>query len=89
MDGVLIPIIAVSTGLVAVFGRTILHPILRAFQNQQPNSAKVQEMEQKIAQLESRLAGTETTVETLLEEREFMRKLTAGRAEAPQSVSPG
>jgi hypothetical protein len=76
--GVLIPIIAVSTGFMAVFGRTILLPILQA-KNQQGNIAKVQELEQKIAQLEARLSGTEGHIDTLLEEREFMRKLSSGR----------
>lgn len=76
--GVFIPIIAVATGFVAVFGRTILMPILNARQ-QQLSSAKIQELEQKIAQMESRLSGTEHSVDTLLEEREFMRKVSSGR----------
>lgn len=76
--GVLIPIIGVATGFIAVFGRTILRPILQSKQAQ-VSSAKVQELEQKIAQLEARLSGTEGSVDTLLEEREFMRKLSSGR----------
>jgi uncharacterized protein involved in outer membrane biogenesis len=76
--GVLIPIIGVATGFMAVFGRMILKPILNARQ-QQLSTAKVQELEQKIAQLEARLSGTEGQVDTLLEEREFMRKLSSGR----------
>ncbi len=72
--GVLIPIIAVATGFLAVFGRVIVKPILQSMAPPQ-NTGNVQQLEARIAQLEARLAGTEGTVETLMEEREFMRRL--------------
>jgi hypothetical protein len=79
--GVFIPILGIATGFLAVFGRVIVKPILQ-HQQQMSRSTDLQDLERKIAALESRLAGTEGTIDTLLEEREFMRKLAAGRTDS-------
>lgn len=84
--GVFIPILAIATGLVAVFGRTIWQPMLQ-LKHRELQSASVERLEQRIAELESRLASTEGTVDTLLEERDFMRKLTSARSPADPAAT--
>jgi hypothetical protein len=87
--GVLIPIIAVGTGFVAVFGRVILRPILQSLSQQHSvANPRVQQLEEKISQLEARLAGAEVSVDSLLEERDFMRKLNRPQTDSSASGGP-
>lgn len=74
-----IPVLAVSIPLVAVFGRTVVQPILTFLERRQGAVRELQAMRERIAFLEQNLEGVETSVARLQEEQEFRRQLEAPR----------
>ena len=74
-----IPVLGVSIPLVAVFGRTVVQPILTFLERRQGAARELQTMRERIAFLEQNLEGIETSVARLTEEQEFRRQLEAPR----------
>jgi hypothetical protein len=82
MDGVLIPIIAVSIPLVAVIGRVIVQPIVNALARSNDNQrlASSADSDQRLARMEAQLAMMEQSVARIAEAQDFQAKLLAGPA---------
>lgn len=76
----LIPIIGVSIPLVIVAGRFIVQPIVNAITKQaeaRDNSQLVVPLNQRLAAAEERIQQLERSLDRVLQEQEFNRKLTS------------
>ena len=89
--GILIPILALSIPLVAVVGRVIIEPIVKALtqlaQTERAGVAISAHDERRAAQLEARLDGMEQLLQRLVDDYEF-RKALESPAPPPQVTSP-
>jgi hypothetical protein len=88
--GILIPILALSIPLVAVVGRVIIEPIVKALtqlaQTERAGVAISAHDERRASQLEARLDGLEEVVQRLVDDYEF-RKALESPAPPPQVTS--
>lgn len=90
LSPILIPIIALSIPLVAVLGRVIVQPIVKAItqvaelQASAGRSAAL--ADPRVTELESRLDGIERTLSRIADDFEFRRAL---EAPVPQSLGTG
>src|SRR5690606_36928377 len=86
----LIPVLALLIGLVIIAGIFLVQPLVRAISRlaevRQGGSLEV--LPAATARLEERVAMLESTLEKVLEEREFERQLRAGQPATP-AVAPG
>jgi len=77
----LIPIIGVSIPLVIVAGKFIVQPIVNAISKHvetRENGQLVAPLTQRLAAAEDRIQQLERSLDRVLEEQEFNRKLTSG-----------
>ncbi len=74
-----VPILGVSIPLVAVFGRTVVQPILQFIERRRGSGSDLEVLRERIALLEQSLEGVEGSLGRLEEEREFLRQLQAPR----------
>jgi hypothetical protein len=79
-----IPIFAIAVGGLAVLGRVVVQPIIHAVlkMNEQKAGiapAELARLEQRLGAVEERLGGMEHSVESLVEDRDFYRQLSAGQ----------
>ena len=86
--GVLIPIIGVSIPLVVVVGRFIVQPLVTAMaqHSSSKDSQQLAPVTQRLAQAEERIQQLERSLERVVEEQEFHRKLSSGRPQSRSTV---
>ena len=86
--GVLIPIIGVSIPLVVVIGRFIVQPLVTALSQHSvsKDSQPLAPVTQRLAQAEERIVQLERSLERVIEEQDFHRKLNSGRPESRSIV---
>jgi hypothetical protein len=95
IPGELIPLMGLGIGAIAVTGRVIVQPLIAAFlkvheQRQVPPAANPQ-LEQRLSALDERFSRLESSLDRLVEERDFYLQLQAGRprSESPPGPGPG
>jgi hypothetical protein len=84
--GVLIPIFAIAIPLVAVTGRVIVQPIVRAMlrmTDAQERLAASQSSEERLSRMEAQLAVMEQSMLRLTEAQEFQGRLLEGSPSQP------
>lgn len=70
-----IPILGVSIPLVAVFGRTVVQPLLQFLERRQGTGRDLEVLRERVALLEQSMEGAEGLLGRLEEERNFLRQL--------------
>lgn len=74
-----VPILVFGIPFVAVFGRTIVQPVLRHLEKREELGGRAAQLEARLALMEQSLDSMERSVGRLVEEREFYRQLAGPR----------
>lgn len=74
-----VPILVFGIPFVAVFGRTIVQPVLRHLEKREELGGRSAQLEARLALMEQSLDGMARSVGRLVEEREFYHQLAGPR----------
>jgi hypothetical protein len=87
----LIPIIALSIGLVVIVGGVIVQPLTKALTRlaTAQEHPHIDPSGQRVADVEKRMAALERTLEQILEEQHFQRELQLAPASSEASTRAG
>jgi len=86
----LIPVLALSIGLVVVVGGVIVQPLTKALVRlaDAQSVPRTEPTGQRVTELENRVASLERTLEQVLEEQYFQRELQSGPTPAKKEAQP-